>query len=172
MYMDNETLKKIAIEVANDNLYKNEQTRLSEAQLAEDQRQFNKQFEASTGYTTSGQKSTTFSPKEKEFKQYTFARTDDDGNSVFYRDGKEYTVEKGTNPYTGTKNSDAKHGTFANGYQPNNVGGKKLSSVSGLSAEVNGVTQKVWTTDGGKTLYVWDGTKNRYEIVTKEQLDN
>lgn len=172
MHMDNETLKKIAIEVANDNLYKNEQSRISDASLAEEQRQFNKQFEASTGYTTSGKKSTTFTGDDKadDFKQYTYAGVDADGNSRFYRDGKEYTVEKGTNPYTGTKNSDAKHGTFSNGYQPNNVGGKKLSSVSGLSAEVNGVTQKVWTTDGGKTLYVWDGTKNKYEVVTKEQL--
>lgn len=174
MYMDNETLKKIAIEVANENLYKNEQSRIADADLAEEQRQFNKQFEASTGYTPSGQKSTTFSPKEEEFHKYTYAGEDSDDNAknVFYRDGKEYSVEKGTNPYTGTKNPDAKNGTFSNGYQPNNVGGKKLSSVSGLSAEVNGVTQKVWTTDGGKTLYVWDGTKNRYEIVTKDQLAN
>ena len=56
-HMDNETLKQLAIQVANDNLYKNEQTRLSEAQLAEDQRQFNKQFEASTGYTVDGKRS-------------------------------------------------------------------------------------------------------------------
>ena len=59
-YMDNETLKKLAIDVANENLYKNEQSRLADAQLAEEQRQFNKQFEASTGYTTDGKKSTQF----------------------------------------------------------------------------------------------------------------
>lgn len=32
-YMDNETLKKLAIDVANDNLYKQEQTRLADAEL-------------------------------------------------------------------------------------------------------------------------------------------
>ena len=98
-----------------------------------------------------------------DFQKYTFARTDADGNSVFYRDGKEYTVEKGTNPYTGTKNPDAKNGTFSNGYQPNNVNGKKLSkSKDGEQCIVNGVVQNVWVDTSGKKWY-WDGTENRYK---------
>jgi hypothetical protein len=82
------------------------------------------------------------------------------GKRVFYRDGKKYEFEKGVNPYTGTKNADAKNGTFKNGYQPNNVGGKKLSN-SGEKDYVNGIEQTVWKTPDG-TKYIWDGTKNRY----------
>lgn len=82
------------------------------------------------------------------------------GKQVFYRDGKKYEFDKGINPYTGTKNADAKKGTFSNGYQPNNVGGKKLSKT-GKKDYVNGVEQNVWKTPDG-TQYIWDGTKNRY----------
>jgi hypothetical protein len=161
MYMDNETLKKIAIEVANENLYKN-------ASLEEDQRQFDKQFEASTGYTTSGQKSTTF-PKEEEFTPYQYAYTNTDGQTIYNYDGKEVKVQTGLNPYTRTKNPDAKHGTFANGYQPNNVGvikknGKEVVnklSKSGKTDVVNGVTQNVWKDLNGQ-LWIWDGTQNAY----------
>ena len=102
--------------------------------------------------------------KKDEFQKYNFARVDDDGNYVFYRDGKEYTFEKGVNPYTGTKNPDAqgKGNAFSNGYQPNNVGGKKLSKT-GITDVVNGVTQNVWQTEDG-TMYIWDGTQNRYRV--------
>ena len=157
-HMDNETLKQLAIQVANDNLYKNEQTRLSEAKLEEEQRQFNKQFEASTGYKTDGTKSTTFA-KEEEFTPYQYAYTED-GQTVFTYGGKEVKVQTGLNPYTRTKNPDAKYGTFDNGYQPNNVNGKKLSKT-GQTDVVNGVTQNVWQTPDG-TKYIWDGTKNAY----------
>lgn len=149
---------------------------LALAQLAEEQRQFdeNLKYDATGSATLSdGTKVTkAITDSGEDFQRYTYAGVDADGNSRFYRDGKEYTVERGVNPYTGTKNPDAKHGTFGNGYQPKNitVDGevKKLSSVEGLFAQVNGVTQKVWTTDGGKTYYVWDGTKNRYENYTSE----
>lgn len=151
-YMGEEELTQMAINIANDNAYKTEQ-------MAESKRQFDKQFEASTGYTTSGKKSTTFA-KEDSFVPYTFSRVDADGNSIFYRDGKEYTYQQGINPYTGTKNDDAKNGTFSNGYQPDNVGGKKLSK-SGITDVVNGVTQNVWKDTDGK-LWIWDGTQNKY----------
>lgn len=97
-----------------------------------------------------------------EFQKFNFARVDDDGNYVFYRDGKEYTIEKGINPYTGTTNPDVEHGTFKNGYQPNNVGGNPLSRT-GITDVVNGVTQNVWQTEDG-TMYIWDGTQNRYRV--------
>ena len=98
--------------------------------------------------------------EESDFQQAIFSRVDDNGNYVFYIDGKERTYSPGVNPYTGTKNSDTKYGTFSNGYQPNNVGGKQLSK-SGITDVVNGVTQNVWKTPDGK-LWIWDGTKNRY----------
>ena len=107
---------------------------------------------------------------DSDFIRFTYSGKDEDGKSVFYRDGKKYTFAEGINPYTGTKNADAKNGTFSNGYQPNNVGGKKLSKT-GYTATVNGVTQNVWQTTedtrrGTKTRYwVWDGTKNAYEEV-------
>ena len=95
-----------------------------------------------------------------DFKKAVFSRVDDNGNYVFYIDGKERTYAPGVNPYTGTKNKDVEHGTFDNGYQPNNIGGKKLTK-SGITDVVNGVTQNVWQTSDGK-LWIWDGTKNRY----------
>lgn len=95
-----------------------------------------------------------------DFEKAIFSRVDSDGNYVFYIGGKERTYAPGVNPYTGTKNGDTKYGTFSNGYQPNNVGGKKLSK-SGITDVVNGVTQNVWKTSDGK-LWIWDGTKNRY----------
>ena len=95
-----------------------------------------------------------------DFKKAVFSRVDDNGNYVFYIDGKERTYAPGVNPYTGTKNSDTQYGTFDNGYQPNNIGGKKLSK-SGITDVVNGVTQNVWKTSDGR-LWIWDGTKNRY----------
>ena len=97
---------------------------------------------------------------DTEFHQAIFAREDENGNHVYYINGKEYTYAKGVNPYTGTKNSDIKHGTFSNGYQPNNVNGQKLSKT-GLTDVVNGVTQNVWQTPDGQK-WIWDGTQNKY----------
>ena len=168
-----------------DTKYKEEQDKLAHdlalAQLAEEQRQYDTglQYDATGSAklsdgttvtkTTTGGNGGGNGNSGDDFKQYTFARTDEDGNSVFYRDGKEYTVEKGTNPYTGTKNSDAKYGTFSNGYQPNNVGKTKINgkevvnklSKSGITDVVNGVTQNVWKDLNGK-LWIWDGTQNAY----------
>ena len=95
-----------------------------------------------------------------DFQKAVFSRVDDNGNYVFYIDGKERTYAPGVNPYTGTKNSDTKYGAFDNGYQPNNIKGQKLSK-SGITDVVNGVTQNVWKTPDGK-LWIWDGTKNKY----------
>ena len=94
------------------------------------------------------------------FQKAIFSRVDENGNYVFYIDGKERTYAPGVNPYTGTKNSDCKNGTFSNGYQPDNINGQKLSK-SGITDVVNGVTQNVWKTPDGK-LWIWDGTQNKY----------
>ena len=98
---------------------------------------------------------------DSDFIRFVYSGSDaEKGTTTFYRDGKEYTFETGTNPYTGTKNPDAKNGTFSNGYQPNNVGGDPLSKT-GETDVVNGVTQNIWKTSDG-TKYIWDGTKNKY----------
>ena len=101
------------------------------------------------------------------FKPFTFSHVDEDGLYHFYRDGKEYKQAQGVNPYTGTKNPDAKNGTFSNGYQPNNVGGVELNATGLKTTEINGVDQNIWkTTEGGTTkFWVWDGTKNRYDEI-------
>lgn len=113
-----------------------------------------KQSSSSNSYSKQG------GSAESDFVRFVYSGTNENGKQVFYRDGKKYEFEKGVNPYTGTKNSDAKEGTFSNGYQPNNVGGEKLSN-SGEKDYVNGVEQTVWKTSDG-TKYIWDGTKNRY----------
>ena len=72
--------------------------------------------------------------------------------------------------YSGKINPDAKNGTFSNGYQPDNVNGKKLKST-GQYIEKEGVTlqgskttttQKIWKTSDG-TKYYWDGNSNKYK---------
>jgi len=74
-------------------------------------------------------------------------------------------VQLVANPNTGTLNSDAKNGVFSNGYQPDNINGKKLKK-SGSTTTVNGKTQNIWIYDNGKssTLVVWDGNQNQYVV--------
>ena len=89
-----------------------------------------------------------------------------------------------TNYYSGAINPDTKYGTFGtkdkNGvaYQPNNVGGNKLSS-SGMKvssvfgtgntgrtgANIDG--QTIWKTSNNK-YYIWDGSQNSYVDVTSD----
>lgn len=104
--------------------------------------------------------------KEDEASLYTFTGVNEDGRSVFYKDGKEYVYDYGINPYTGTKNPDAKNGTFNNGYQPDNVGGSKLKKT-GKTDVVNGRRQNVWETSDG-TEYIWDGSQNMYLEYVEE----
>lgn len=107
---------------------------------------------------------------DSDFIRFTYSSKDDDkGTSTFYRDGKQYTFERGVNPYTGTKNADVKNGTFSNGYQPNNIGGKKLKAQAEYEVYVNGIRQSVWSYDGGKTLWAWDGSINDYIDVTSKK---
>jgi hypothetical protein len=81
---------------------------------------------------------------------------DGKGNVIYVdKNGNKYKMKQGYNPYTGTINPDAKKGTFSNGYQPDNIGGKKLKSVGKMS---NG--RNIWEANGKK--YYWDGQANRY----------
>lgn len=107
---------------------------------------------------------------ESDFIRFVYSGENaENGKQVFYRDGKKYEFDKGVNPYTGTKNADAKNGTFSNGYQPNNIGGKKLKSQSEYEVYVNGVKQSVWSHDNGNTLWAWDGSINEYVDVTSQR---
>ncbi len=75
--------------------------------------------------------------------------------------------------YQGSKNADCKNGTFSNGYQPDNVNGKKLTKT-GKTVQIETaykygaqkgqkvtVTQNVWKTSDGKK-WIWDGVNNKY----------
>ena len=85
------------------------------------------------------------------------------------------------NPKTNTINPDTKYGVFdtgdGSGYQPNNVGGVKLSKsgkkvqdIYGNSAvSVGGASlskQNIWTANG--KYYVWDGAINDYIDITDD----
>ncbi len=95
---------------------------------------------------------------------------DKNDNPIFRNsEGKTQAFGKGINPYTGTKHKDAKYGTFSNGYQPNNIGGKTLKVQSEYEVYVNGKKQSVWSYDNGKTLWAWDGSINEYVDVTSKK---
>lgn len=97
--------------------------------------------------------------------------TDTNGNSI--------PMRAGTNPYTGEVNKDALNEdgeydvtrVFSNGYQPKYYNNKELKEVKGAayspSWRTDGKTQKVFSTDGGKTRYVWNGPENKYEQLVK-----
>ena len=95
--------------------------------------------------------------------------------------------EVNTDYWQGDLNSDAQYGTFKttdkNGvrYQPNNVGGNKLTSTKKTVGQTFGAgnygstgvsldNQNVWYTkvNGKKQYYVWDGSQNRYINVTNQ----
>lgn len=116
---------------------------------------------------------------------YNYKYKDEDGKTYFTNPGgKEEAIETGVNPYTRSKNpdvmTDGKYDSekaFSNGYQPNNVGGKKLTR-SGYTDVVNGRTQNVWFDSDGLG-WIWDGTKNAYQAYylngkrfTRKTLDD
>jgi len=95
--------------------------------------------------------------------------TDSNGNPIFRNsEGKTQAFGQGINPYTGTKHPDAKHGTFSNGYQPNNIGGTKLKN-SGMSTSITGKNQTIWEANG--KYWLWRGDLNKYIEVDVSDLD-
>ena len=109
------------------------------------------------------------------FYEYAGAITDDFGDRTgtrFYYDGKEYKYDLGVNPYTSTTNPDVKNGTFGNGYQPDNIGGKKLIESDYEPINLYGKNQKIFKTvdfkrDGDIVkYYIWNGKENRYVDIT------
>lgn len=94
---------------------------------------------------------------------------DSNGNPIFMNsEGKTQAFGQGVNPYTGTKHPDAKNGTFSNGYQPNNINGTKLKD-SGMSTNVTGKNQTIWSANG--KYWLWRGDLNKYIEVDVSDLD-
>jgi len=91
------------------------------------------------------------------------------GGTSLSNGGSAKTYQVNTDYYQGNLNKDAQYGTFSNGYQPNNVNGKKLSktgdTITFNTKTLNGVsktvTQNIWKTPDG-TRYYWDGRYNKY----------
>lgn len=87
--------------------------------------------------------------------------------------GKKTTLDAGVNPYTGGVHKDLldKYGqynsskSFSNGYQPNNVGGKKLSKFDTVPDGAK-AGQTVWKANG--KYYIWFGEDNDYVEVKQE----
>lgn len=155
-----------------------EQNRLSREQSA---KQFAQEMDykyTSSGYTKDAKGNWVAPATETETEPmdlYTYSRKETDKNGktwVYFTDsnGKEFKKEKGVNPYNGHTNEDVKNGTFKNGYQPDNIDGKKLTDSGKAKVNINGRLQTVWQTtqkiDGGrhteKKYWIWDGIQNQY----------
>ncbi len=104
------------------------------------------------------------------FKQAAVVNANDNGSMTYNIGGKNVSVQKGTSPYTNTKNPDAKNGTFDNGYQPDNVGGQKLTELSGQEAMVNGQWVPIYSTPDGKE-WVYDAANNEYFVPDSEEIE-
>ena len=132
----------------------------TENALAEQQRQFNEQMALQ-------REQLNWQKQQAAAQSSSIRRSSSGGGSG------SGSIDKGniitTAYYQGELNPDAKNGTFSNGYQPNNVGGKKLTATKDkvkvkattLQGTKTTVTQNVWKTDDGKK-YIWDGSKNQY----------
>lgn len=118
-----------------------------------------KQLSGVPGLTTVNPK---FFDENGNFKSATLAYEDVDGTGamIWNIGGKEVKLQKGVNPYTNNTNKDVKNGAFANGYQPDNVGGNALAETD-MYDYINGVKTPVYQTDDGKQ-WIWDDSANEY----------
>lgn len=148
-------------------------------QLEEEQRQYNQQL----AYQKERDKIAD-SQWQKEFDLAKKKSSVSSGSSGSSKSGDEIVVnntksetKSNVNPQTKTTHPDAKNGTFDNNYQPDNVGGNKLSSSGYIVSDIFGPTaygesgkslakQQIWTTKG--KYYVWDGSINDYIDVTNQ----
>lgn len=140
-----------------------QEKKIEENRLAEEKRQFNAtqssksvSFKSSGG--SSGGSSGSKSSSSKGYNTYTF------------KSPTAYAVN--TPYYQGSKNKDCINGTFSNGYQPDNVNGKKLKKTGEtitISTQImygankghkQKLQQNVWT--DGKNKYYWEGRQNKY----------
>ena len=118
---------------------------------------------------------------------YAQSNTNNYGSSGFSNtSSNNKTTQIKTKYWQGDINPDTKYGTFGtldeNGtkYQPDNVGGEKLSNSGYKVSELFGTgntgktganidNQKVWKTKAGK-YYIWDGSQNKYIDITSRFL--
>ena len=93
-----------------------------------------------------------------------------DGKTTYVdtKSGKKTVMDSTINPYTGWPHEDVVYGTFSNGYQPNNIGNKKLKEVKGARININGRRQRIFTYDD-KSYYYWDGRNNKYQKLTSSE---
>ena len=139
------------------------------AQLAEEQRQFNASVSGGSGGITGG------SGGSSNYGSLVKSSSSNVGNYNLYSNGLS------TPYYQGAYNADReKYGTFSNGYQPKGITGHGKLKDSGNDVQITTqvkygssagkkltLTQTVWKADDG-TLWVWDGTKNKYVSYGKE----
>lgn len=145
-----------------------------EAEIAEQQRQYNESLAYQKEQDRIAQQNW-----EKEYvlsKYNTYSSGGSGGYTLTNGNGEQLSGSV-TNPYTGTRNKDAEKGTFSNGYQPNNVNGAKLSKsgykVSDIFANsaygstgISLANQSIWKANG--KYYVWDGSIDDYIDVTSK----
>lgn len=154
-----------------------------EAELAEQQRQYNE--------TLAYQKAQAAQEQANWEKEYALAKSSSSksNNSYTLTNGGSSSVITDSSTqmintpyYQGTINPDTQYGTFettdSNGikYQPDNVGGKKLSNsklkMKDVYSSAQGSTgvdlsnQTIWTT--GDKYYYWDGSLNNYIDITRD----
>ena len=89
------------------------------------------------------------------------------GTMTYNIGGKEVTLKAGTNPYTNTVNPDTKNGVMDNGYQPDNIGGNKVTE-SEAEVRINGQWTPIYTTDDGIRWY-YDAANNLYKEMPKKE---
>lgn len=183
-----------------------EQIRQWEMELAEQQKQYNEQFaykkEQDALTQANWEKQLAYQQEQDRLAQSNWEReyalskqtTDyntNGGNNVVLEDNTELSLSNNqinTPYYQGAINPDTQYGTFntkdSNGikYQPNNVGGNKLSKTGKTVSEMLNVigntgstginidNQNVWTTNG--KYYVWDGSLNKYVDITEQIWSN
>ncbi len=148
-----------------------QQLELKKQQLKQEQENWEKEYQlslqqlkssSSRSYSSGGSSSSSgYSSGVVAYGSLANSYGDGNGNRIYVDvNGNQYKMKEGYNPYTGTINNDVKNGAFGSGYQPDNVGGNKLSK-SGKMINYNGQSQNVWRcTDGN--YYFWDGTQNKY----------
>lgn len=152
-----------------------EEKRQFELSLAEEQRQYDESNVGSDGYVTGGGNGTGGSGGTSNYGNLVKSSSSNVGNYNLYANGLS------TPYYQGAYNPDrSKYGTFDNGYQPKGISGHGKLKDSGKDVKVTTqvkygssagkkltLTQTVWKAEDG-TLWVWDGTRNKYVSYGKE----
>lgn len=159
-----------------------EEKRQYDLSLAEEQRQFNASSSGGGGYITGGSGGgsggsggITGSGGSSNYGSLVKSSSSNVGNYNLYSNGLS------TPYYQGAYNADReKYGTFSNGYQPKGITGHGKLKDSGNDVQITTqvkygssagkkltLTQTVWKAEDG-TLWVWDGTQNKYVSYGKE----